>query len=105
MLKNIIVLWFGHNLYENQENLNEEEYNKLLSIDGNKMIGYLKIPKIDVRLPIYHNTDQSTLSLGIGHFKGTSLPVPRRNGSHSFIRTYRASIFKIINRFKQTRNW
>jgi sortase A len=40
------------------------------------MIGYLKIPKIDVRLPIYHDTDQSTLSIGIGHFKGTSLPVP-----------------------------
>jgi sortase A len=40
------------------------------------MIGYLKIPKIDVRLPIYHNTDQSTLEVGIGHFKGSSLPVP-----------------------------
>jgi sortase A len=66
----------GNTLAQNQENLNEEEYNKLLSIESNRMIGYLKIPKIDVKLPIYHNTDQSTLSIGIGHFRGTSLPVP-----------------------------
>jgi sortase A len=66
----------GNKLAENQENLDEDKYNKLLSIDGSSMIGYLKIPKIDVRLPIYHNTDQSTLEIGIGHFEGTSLPVP-----------------------------
>ena len=66
----------GHNIVENQENLNEEEYNNLLSVDGSNIIGYLKIQKIDVRLPIYHSTDQSILQLGIGHMEGTSLPVP-----------------------------
>jgi sortase A len=66
----------GNTLAENQENLDEDEYSKLLSIDGSSMIGYLKIPKINVRLPIYHNTEQSTLNMGIGHFEGTSLPVP-----------------------------
>ena len=66
----------GHNIVENQENLNEEEYNNLLSVDGSNINGYLKIQKIDVRLPIYHSTDQSILQLGIGHMEGTSLPVP-----------------------------
>jgi sortase A len=66
----------GNTLAENQENLDKDEYSKLLSIDGSSMIGYLKIPKINVRLPIYHNTEQSTLNIGIGHFEGTSLPVP-----------------------------
>ena len=65
----------GHNIVENQENLNEEEYNNLLSVDGSNIMGYLKIQKIDVRLPIYHSTDQSILQLGIGHMEGTSLPV------------------------------
>lgn len=66
----------GHNLAENQENMDSSNYNDLLSIDGSKIIGYLKIPKIDVRLPIYHGTDQSILQIGVGHFEGTSLPVP-----------------------------
>jgi sortase A len=66
----------GHNLAENQENLNEEEYNKLLSFNDGKIMGYLKIPKIDVRIPIYHSTSQDTLNIGIGHFEGSSLPVP-----------------------------
>ena len=66
----------GHNIVENQENLNEEEYNNLLSVDGSNIIGYKKKKKIDVRLPIYHSTDQSILQLGIGHMEGTSLPVP-----------------------------
>lgn len=66
----------GKNIVENLETLNEEEYNKLLSIDGSDIIGFLKITKIDVRLPIYHGTNQSVLQIGIGHMKGTSLPVP-----------------------------
>lgn len=66
----------GYNIVENQENLNEDEYKKLLSVDGSNIIGYLKIPKIDIRLPIYHGTDQSILQVGIGHMEGTSLPVP-----------------------------
>lgn len=66
----------GNKLAENQENLNEEEYEELLSIEGSNIIGYLKISKIDVRLPIYHGTDESILQKGIGHMEGTSLPVP-----------------------------
>ena len=45
-------------------------------------MGVLEIPKIDVTLPIYHGTDNFTLSKGIGHLYGTSLPVGGK-GTHA----------------------
>lgn len=39
------------------------------------MIGYIKIPKIDVYLPIYQGTSSEILEDGVGHLKNTSLPV------------------------------
>lgn len=53
----------------------EEEYNSLLNIDGTGVMGYIRIPKINVELPIYHGTDDSVLQTSIGHLAGTSLPV------------------------------
>ena len=38
-------------------------------------MGRLKIPSIDVDLPIYHGTSDETLGKGVGHLEGTSLPV------------------------------
>ena len=35
----------------------------------------VKIPSIDVNLPIYHGTDAATLDKGVGHLFGTALPV------------------------------
>ena len=39
------------------------------------MIGYLKIPKINVYLPIRHGTSTEVLEEGVGHLDNTSLPV------------------------------
>ena len=39
------------------------------------MIGVLTIPKIDVRLPIYHGTDDATLDKGVGHVSDTAFPM------------------------------
>lgn len=41
----------------------------------NGIMGYVEIDKIDVKLPIYHGTDDSVLQVGAGHVEGTSLPV------------------------------
>lgn len=65
----------GGNLTQNIEKTQKEKYNKLLSLDSTGIMGYLYISKIDVRLPIYHGTDESTLQIGIGHLEGSSLPV------------------------------
>jgi sortase A len=53
----------------------KDEYGALLNVSGNGVIGYVEIPAIRVKLPIYHGTDENVLQVGIGHMEGTSLPV------------------------------
>ena len=51
------------------------EYDALLNMNGSGIMGYIEIPSIDVHLPIYHGTDDTTLQKGVGHLLGSSLPV------------------------------
>lgn len=52
-----------------------EPYASLLNVEGDGIMGYVEIPKIDVNLPIYHGTTAQVLEQGIGHLQNTSLPV------------------------------
>ena len=52
-----------------------EEYDSMLNLNGDGIMGYIEIPKINVHLPIYHGTGDSSLSKGVGHLLGSSLPV------------------------------
>lgn len=52
-----------------------EEYESLLDVSGNGILGYIEIPKIKVSLPIYHGTDEAILQIAVGHIEGSSLPV------------------------------
>ncbi|MGN1306395.1 MAG: class C sortase [Faecousia sp.] len=49
------------------------DYDELLDLTGNGMMGIITIPSIGVELPIYHGTQ--SLELGALHLQGTSLPV------------------------------
>lgn len=51
------------------------DYSKLLSVRNGPLMARLRIPAIDVDLPVYHGTSDDTLLAGIGHLRGTSLPV------------------------------
>ena len=51
------------------------EYNRLLNVAGNGIMGYIEIPSIGVELPVYHGTADSALAVAIGHLEWTSLPV------------------------------
>lgn len=51
------------------------EYEDILSIGEEGLIGSIQIPSISVNMPIYHGTDDNVLSVGAGHFKDTSFPV------------------------------
>ena len=52
------------------------QYQDYLSqLNLNDVMATIKIPSIDVNLPIYHGTDTATLDKGIGHLFGTALPV------------------------------
>ena len=50
-------------------------YDETFDIDGNGLIGYIEIPKINVFLPIYHGTSDEVLEKGAGHLANTSLPI------------------------------
>ena len=54
-------------------------YEDTLSVTENDMIGYLKIERIGVELPIYHSTSEAVLNKGVGHLEGSSLPVGGEN--------------------------
>lgn len=69
---------------------NEEldEYNQILNIDNNGMMGYIEIPKLQCTLPIYHGTDEGTLQRNIGHLSGSSVPVGGES-THSVLSGHR----------------
>lgn len=50
-------------------------YESVLDITGTGVMGYVTIPSIEVRLPIYHGTDEGILQIATGHIAGSSLPV------------------------------
>lgn len=65
-----------------EEEQEHESYLDVLNIG--EAMGYISIPKIDVYLPIYHNTSEDVLQFGVGHLKGTSLPIGGK-GTHSVL--------------------
>ena len=53
----------------------QQQYEHLLSISNDGIMGYIEIPSIDVTLPIYHGTSEEVLQVAIGHIEGSSLPI------------------------------
>ncbi len=70
-------------LYETEyplmDYVNVPGYYDTLCITDNDMIGYIKIERIGVELPIYHGTSDEVLNKGVGHLMGSSLPVGGEN--------------------------
>lgn len=67
---------YNKSFYRHYLNRDEQKvYENLLNIGGNGMMGYVVIPKIDVKLPIYHGTAESVLQIAAGHLEWSSLPV------------------------------
>lgn len=64
------------------------DYGTLLRVDDSGLMGRIKIPAIDVDLPIYHGTSDAVLVKGIGHLEGTSLPVGGES-THSVLTGHR----------------
>ena len=57
---------------DEEERLN---YGELLCTTEDGIIGYVEIPSIQIRLPIYHGCTENELSKGAGHLPSSSLPV------------------------------
>ena len=60
------------------------DYDSLLNLAGNGIMGYVEIPAIDVLLPICHGVGEDSLERGAGHMPTTSLPIGGR-GTHTVI--------------------
>ena len=83
---------YNRALYETNYPLTDYDqvpgYYETLNVTGNDMIGYLKIDRIGVELPIYHGTSDEVLNKGVGHLEGSSLPVGGVN-THSIMSAHR----------------
>lgn len=65
----------GDAFSQEEKNMKGTEYWSQLNVNGNGIMGYLSIPKIEQKIPIYHGTSDAVLQIGIGHILGTGLPV------------------------------
>ena len=78
-------------------------YMNTLNIAGDEMMGSVEIPKINIKIPIYHTTEEDVLNKGAGHLEGSSLPVGGAN-THAAISAHRglpsASLFTDLDQMK-----
>lgn len=79
------------------------EYNNILNISDTGIMGYIEIPKIDVKIPIYHGTSTEVLQRGAGHLKDSSFPIGG-SSTHAVLAGHRglptSKLFTDINQLK-----
>ena len=79
------------------------DYDEILNVNGNGMMGYVTISKIGVELPLYHVTDSTVLNVAIGHLEGSSLPVGGES-THAVLSAHRglpsARLFTDLDRLE-----
>ena len=99
---------YNQALYETDYPLMDYEevpgYYDTLKLPGSSIIGYVKIDKIGVELPIYHGTSDEVLNVGVGHLEGSSLPVGGES-THSVMSAHRglpsAKLFTDLDRLER----
>lgn len=88
---------------ETEEYVVSNPYATMLSPDGSDIMGYIEIPKIDVRLAIYHGVGTEALEQGCGHIEGTSLPIGGES-THAVLSAHRglpsAKLFTDLDRME-----
>ena len=86
----------------------KQDYQSQLKIDRTGVMGYVSIPKIHVRLPIYHGTEEAVLQTSIGHLEPTSIPVGGKS-SHCSVSGHRglpsARLFTDLDKMKEGDTW
>lgn len=71
---------------------------------GNGIMGYIHIPQIDVRLPIYHGVSTQVLEKGVGHLPTSSFPI-QGEGNHAVLTGHTglpsASLFTDLHKLQE----
>ncbi|HAT4258798.1 TPA: class C sortase [Clostridium perfringens] len=62
----------------------ENQLPEYLNIHDGDVLGYIEIPSINIKLPIYYGSSVDILKKGVGVLEGTSLPVGGEN-THSVL--------------------
>lgn len=75
-------------VFSDPEITNSEEYMDILNLNRDGVMGYISIPKIDIKIPIYHGTSSEVLSKGVGHLEGSSFPVGGES-THAILSAHR----------------
>lgn len=95
---------YGDVFGEDDEELENTEYWKVLNVANDGVMGYLSIPKINVKHAIYHGTGDKVLQTGIGHLNGTKLPIGGES-THSVLAAHRglpsARLFTDLDQIKK----
>ena len=80
---------FSYDVFSGSEKeLRDTPYWNILNIEGNGLMGYVSVPKINEKIPIYHGTSDSVLQRAAGHLSGTRLPIGGE-GNHSVLAAHR----------------
>ena len=79
---------YGDVFGEEDQELEDTDYWKVLNVGGDGIMGYLSIPKINIKLSIYHGTSEEVLQTGVGHLNGTKLPIGGES-THSVLAAHR----------------
>ena len=66
----------------------DAEYASFLNEDPNGVMAYINIPRLKSTLPIYHYTTPESLQKGVGHLRGSALPVGGKN-THAVLSAHR----------------
>lgn len=95
---------YGDVFGEDDGELESTEYWQVLNVGDDGIMGYLSIPKINVKNAIYHGTSEQVLQTGIGHLNGTKLPIGGES-THSVLAAHRglptARLFTDIDQLKK----
>lgn len=79
---------YGDIFGSEEQELTDTAYWQVLNVGGDGVMGYLSIPKIHVRLSIYHGVEEEVLQTGVGHLNGTKLPIGGE-GNHCVLAAHR----------------
>ena len=82
----------------------DDRYERILNTSGDGIMGVLRIPKIQVHLPVYHGTSAKVLEEGVGHLYGSSFPTGGE-GTHSVFSSHRGlpskTLFTDLDQLKE----
>ena len=71
---------------EKSKDSENSEYNRVLNMNNDGIMGYISIPEINIKLAIYHGTSDDVLQTGVGHINGSKLPI---GGTHCVLAAHR----------------